>query len=123
MSHNHDHDHDHDHDHSHDSEQEQGYQAPPEPTDEQLAFADAGFRQVPLGFDPANLQLTTPSPAHDLTVLNALIRSLAALPPSMPVPPPPNAVPPQRSYAISKAKEDGNAAFKKGDLADRKSVV
>lgn len=98
--------------------QQQQAQAPPEPTEEQLAFADAGFRQVPLGFDPTTQQLQTPSAAHDLTVLNALIRSLQALPTTMPVPPPPNAVPPQRSYAIAKAKEDGNEAFKKGDMAE-----
>ncbi|PWN42361.1 TPR-like protein [Ceraceosorus guamensis] len=95
---------------------EQSGPAPPEPTAEQLAFADANFQPVALGLDPESNQLS--SPTHDLTVLNALIRSLQSLPPQIPIPPPPNVVPPQRSMAIQKAKEDGNAAFKKGDLTE-----
>jgi translocation protein SEC72 len=90
--------------------------APPAPTEEQLAFADAGFKSVPLALDAASNQLV--SPTHDLTVLNALIRSLASLPPQLAFPPPPNVVPPQRSMAVAKAKEDGVAAFAAGNLSE-----
>lgn len=90
--------------------------APPTPTAEQLAAADAGFQPVPLGMHPETHQLV--SPTTDLTVLNALIRSLKALPPQMPFPPPPNVVPPQRSMAINKAKEEGNSAYRSGNLAE-----
>lgn len=80
------------------------------PTEEQMALSDASFKAVPLAMDPETHALA--SPTHDLTVLNALIRSLKGLPPQIPIPPPPNVVPPQRSMAINKAKEDGNAAFR-----------
>lgn len=81
-----------------------------------MALSDATFRQVPLAMDPSTHLLA--SPTHDLTVLNALIRSLKGLPPQIPFPPPPNVVPPQRSLAITKAKEDGNAAFRSQKYAD-----
>ncbi len=89
---------------------------PPAPTEEQMALSDATFQAVALGIDPNTGMLS--SPTHDLTIINALTRSLKALPPQVPFPPPPNMVPPQRSLAITKAKEDGNAAFKKGELAE-----
>ena len=92
--------------------------APPAPTPEQLAIADAGFEPVPLAMDPESHILQTPVPGLDLTILNALIRSLKALPPNVPFPPPPNVVPPQRSMAINQAKEQGNAAFRKQDWAE-----
>lgn len=81
-----------------------------------MALSDATFRQVPLSLDPNSLQLGSPS--HDLTILNALVRSLRALPPQVPFPPPPNVVPPQRSMAIGKAKDEGNVAYRKGDYAE-----
>lgn len=89
---------------------------PPGPTEEQMALSDSTFRQVPLAMDPNSHLLA--SPTHDLTVLNALIRSLKGLPPQIPFPPPPNVVPPQRSLAINKAKEDGNAAFRSKNYAE-----
>lgn len=108
------HQHDHSHDHSHDHQQ--GPPSAPMPTEEQMALSDANFHSVPLAIDPNTKTLT--SPTHDVNVLNALIRSLSALPPQIPIPPPPNVVPPQRSLAINKAKEDGNAAFKKKNYVD-----
>lgn len=86
------------------------------PTEEQMALSDANFHAVPLAIDPATQLLASPS--HDVNVLNALIRSLKALPPQIPIPPPPNVVPPQRSMAINKAKEDGNIAFRKQQYAE-----
>lgn len=83
---------------------------PPAPSEEQIALNDSHFKPVPLSMDPTTHALS--SPTHDLTVLNALIRSLKGLPAQIPVPPPPNVVPPQRSMAINKAKEDGNTAFR-----------
>ncbi|KAK0543545.1 hypothetical protein OC846_000580 [Tilletia horrida] len=88
---------------------------PPAPTAEQQAVTDAQFRPVPLQFNPETGTLD--SPILDLGVLNALIRSLASLPKEIPIPPPPNVLPPQRSMAINKAKEDGNAAYRKKDWA------
>lgn len=106
---NHDHDDEHDHDHGPPA-------APPMPNEEQMALNDAGFKQVPLAIDPSTNQLA--SPTHDVTVLNALVRSLKSLPPQIPIPPPPNVVPPQRSMAVNKAKEDGNAAFRAQKYAE-----
>ena len=91
-------------------------QGPPPPTEEQMALSDANFQTVPLGIDP-NTNLLA-SPTHDVNLINALIRSLQQLPPQMPFPPPPNVVPPQRSMAVNKAREDGVAAFKKGELVE-----
>lgn len=99
------------------AQQQQGMPPPaPVPSEEQMALSDANFRQVPLSLDPNTLQLG--SPTHDLTILNALVRSLKALPPQVPFPPPPNVIPPQRSMAISKAKDEGNVAYRKGDYAE-----
>ncbi|KAK0531533.1 hypothetical protein OC834_002924 [Tilletia horrida] len=91
-------------------------QLPPAPTAEQQAVTDAQFRPVPLQYNPETGTLE--SPILDLGVLNALIRSLASLPKEIPIPPPPNVLPPQRSMAINKAKEDGNAAYRKKDWAN-----
>ncbi|CAD6888132.1 unnamed protein product [Tilletia laevis] len=88
-------------------------QLPPAPTPEQQAVTDAHFRPVPLQFNPETGTLD--SPILDLSVLNALIRSIASLPKEIPIPPPPNVLPPQRSMAITKAKDDGNAAYRKKD--------
>lgn len=87
-------------------------QQPPQPTEEQLAVTDASFKAVPLELDPTPPHLIK-SNAFDPTMINALIRSISALPPQIPVPPPPNVMPPQRSLAIQRAKDDGNKAFKK----------
>lgn len=81
-----------------------------------MALSDANFRAVPLAIDPNTHMLA--SPTHDVNVLNALVRSLKALPPQIPIPPPANVVPPQRSMAINKAKEDGNEAFRKKNFVD-----
>lgn len=93
-------------------------QGPPPPTAEQLAITDAGFQAVPLALDPATNTLHTPVPDLDLTVLNALIRSIAGLPPNVAFPPPPNAIAPQRSMAINQAKEQGNTAYRNKDWAE-----
>ncbi|KAN0062544.1 hypothetical protein ACQY0O_005076 [Thecaphora frezii] len=90
---------------------------PPAPTEEQLAITDANFQPVPLALDASGV-LHTPVPGLDLTILNALIRSVRGLPPNVPFPPPPNIVPPQRSMAINQAKEQGNAAFRKQNWAE-----
>lgn len=96
----------------------QQQQGPPPPTAEQLAITDAGFQQVPLGLDPESGTLQTPVPGLDLTVLNALIRSIRGLPPNVAFPPPPNVIPPQRSMAINQAKENGNTAYRNKDWAE-----
>lgn len=89
---------------------------PPPLTDEQIALSDAHFEPVELHYDEKSG--TVQSPTHDMGLLNALSRSLAALPPQIAFPPPPNIVPPQRSMAINQAREQGVAAFKKGDYSD-----
>ncbi|CAO1624890.1 unnamed protein product [Sympodiomycopsis kandeliae] len=89
---------------------------PPPLTEEQIALSDAHFEAVDLKYDAKSGTLS--SPTHDLTLLNALSRSLAALPPQIGFPPPPNVLPPQRSMAINQAREQGNAAFKKGEYAE-----
>lgn len=97
----------------------QQQQAPPQPpplTEEQTALSDAHFTPVSFEFDAAKGVIT--SPTHDLSLLNALSRSIAALPPQIGLPPPPNVVPPQRSMAINQAKEQGREAFKRKDYAD-----
>ena len=91
---------------------------PPAPTAEQIAITDAGFTLVPLALDPESHTLATAVPGLDLTVLNALIRSLKGLPPNVAFPPPPNAIPPQRSMAINQAKENGNTAYRNKDWAE-----
>ncbi|GAC94800.1 hypothetical protein PHSY_002373 [Pseudozyma hubeiensis SY62] len=96
----------------------QQQQGPPAPTAEQLAITDADFQQVPLALDPSSHTLSTPVASLDLTVLNALIRSLQGLPPNVAFPPPPNAIPPQRSMAINQAKEQGNTAYRNKDWAE-----
>ena len=93
-------------------------QGPPAPTPEQLAITDAEFQQVPLALDPETSTLRTPVPDLDLTVLNALIRSIQGLPPNVAFPPPPNAIAPQRSMAINQAKEQGNTAYRNKDWAE-----
>ncbi|SPC63284.1 uncharacterized protein UHOD_06626 [Ustilago sp. UG-2017b] len=93
-------------------------QGPPPPTAEQLAITDATFQQVPLSLDSTTLTLSTPIPSLDLTVLNALIRSLQGLPPNVAFPPPPNAIAPQRSMAINQAREQGNTAYRNKDWAE-----
>ncbi|PWN48410.1 hypothetical protein IE53DRAFT_198097 [Violaceomyces palustris] len=92
--------------------------SPPAPTLEQQAIADQGFKQVPLQLDTNTGNLSSPSEDVNLTILNALIRSMKSLPPGVPFPPPPNVVPPQRSMAINQAKEQGNAAFRNKDWAE-----
>lgn len=101
--------------------QAQAQGGPPQPTEEQLAVTDAGFRPVALSLDPNPPHLIQ-SKAFDPTMLNALVRSISALPPSIQIPPPPQAVPPQRSLAIQRAKDDGNAAFRK-DPPDYKEAI
>lgn len=93
-------------------------QGPPPPTAEQLAITDADFQAVPLALDPSTNTLHTPVPNLDLTVLNALIRSISGLPPNVAFPPPPNAIAPQRSMAINQAKEQGNTAYRNKDWAE-----
>lgn len=93
-------------------------QGPPAPTEEQLAITDSTFQQVPLALDKETGTLQTPVKGLDLTVLNALIRSVRGLPPGVPFPPPPNVIPPQRSMAVNQAKEQGNTAFRNKDWAE-----
>lgn len=89
---------------------------PPPMTDEQIALSDAHFEAVDLQYDAKTGNVT--SPTHDLILLNALSRSLAALPPQIGIPPPANILPPQRSMAINQAREQGVNAHKKGDYAE-----
>lgn len=89
---------------------------PPPMTDEQIALSDAHFNAVDLTYDSQSGVVT--SPTHDLTLLKALSRSLATLPPQIGIPPPANILPPQRSMAINQAREQGKAAFNKGQYAE-----
>ncbi|KAI9824745.1 MAG: hypothetical protein M1832_001571 [Thelocarpon impressellum] len=86
---------------------------------------DETFTQLPLHLDPSSKAISTaaPTPAlkDELAALNALHRSLLALDASNAphgVPPPPVPVNPKRSAQITKLRESGNAAFRKGAHAD-----
>jgi hypothetical protein len=86
-----------------------------------LAAIDAQYRPVPLklgGDDGKSMALCA---AHSLEVckecgldflmLNQIAKTLQSFPPSMPIPPPPNVVHPQRSPLVQKAKDEGNVCF------------
>src|ERR1700694_5218225 len=74
------------------------------------------FTLLPLHLDPTSKAIPSSSPsralAAELTTLNALHRSLLAL--DTPAPPPPIPVQPKRSAQITKLRESGNAAFRRG---------
>ncbi|KAK5121912.1 hypothetical protein LTR85_004484 [Meristemomyces frigidus] len=78
------------------------------------------FTQLPLTIDPASKAITSPDPslATDLEDLNKLHRAFLALDTPNQVPPPPAPVNPKRSVQITKLRESGNTAFKKGQFAD-----
>lgn len=76
------------------------------------------FTQLPLHLDPATKAVTSPSDptlSDNLTDLNRLHRLLLTLDAPTSVPPPPAPVNPKRSVQITKLRESGNAAYKKGD--------
>lgn len=76
------------------------------------------YTHLPLHLDPATKALTSTDPTltADLTDLNKLHRTFQSL--ESPVPPPPAPVNPKRSVQISKLRESGNAAYKKGSLPE-----
>ncbi|KAF2766806.1 hypothetical protein EJ03DRAFT_329814 [Teratosphaeria nubilosa] len=75
------------------------------------------YHAVPLHIDPASKSIssTDASLTTDLDDLNKLHRLLLTLEAPNQVPPPPVPVNPKRSAQITKMKDSGNAAYKKGD--------
>jgi len=53
--------------------------------------------------------------AHDVTLLNMLARWSSKLPPRAPFPPPPNVIQAKIGEAVTEAKDQGNACFRKQD--------
>ena len=83
----------------------------------------APFHLLPLQLDPTTKSVSIAShssstTAAELAALNALHRSLIKdlEGPSSGVPPPPMPVNPKRSAQVTKLRESGNTAFKKGQL-------
>ncbi|KAH9843288.1 translocation protein [Teratosphaeria destructans] len=76
------------------------------------------YHALPLHIDPASKSIssTDASLTTDLDDLNKLHRLLLTLETPNQVPPPPVPVNPKRSAQITKMKDSGNAAFKKGDF-------
>jgi translocation protein SEC72 len=74
------------------------------------------FTLLPLHLDPTSKAITSPTPSRalqaELTTLHTLHRSLLTL--DTPAPPPPIPVNPKRSAQITKLRESGNAAFRRG---------
>lgn len=81
------------------------------------------FTQLPLVIDPATKAISSTSSSGalstELAALNALHRSfIKDIEGPDGVPPPPVPVNPKRSAQITKLKDTGNGAFKKGSYAD-----
>jgi translocation protein SEC72 len=77
------------------------------------------FHQLPLQIDGQTKAITTPTPTdHALTTelqaLNTLHRTLITTNVSQAIPPPPIPVDPKRSAQITKMRETGNTALRKG---------
>jgi translocation protein SEC72 len=86
-------------------------------------MADEVFEVLPLQIDPqtktiSSIGSTAPALEHELASLNALHRALVSLENTPQVPPPPIPVNPKRSANVSKLRESGNDAFKKGKHAE-----
>jgi translocation protein SEC72 len=80
------------------------------------------FTLLPLQIDPQTKAVSTPSSSrslqNELTALNTLHRALLSLETPNQVPPPPVPVNPKRSANISKLRDSGNDAHRKGKHAD-----
>ncbi|KAK6440100.1 hypothetical protein LTR95_003683 [Oleoguttula sp. CCFEE 5521] len=78
------------------------------------------YTHLPLTLDPATKALTSTDPSLEapLTDLNKLHRLFISLDTSPQVPPPPMPVNPKRSVQITKLRESGNAAYKKGSYPE-----
>ncbi|MCJ1362469.1 hypothetical protein MMC16_001572 [Acarospora aff. strigata] len=80
------------------------------------------FLQLPLHLDPTSKSIQAPTSTHDkallteLHTLNQLHRSLLTLDGA--VPPPPLPVNPKRTAQLTKMREQGNVAFRKGNHAE-----
>ena len=79
------------------------------------------FSQLPLQIDPQTKAISFPgttfaSTQNELNQLNSLNRALVGL--TTPTPPPPVPVDPKRSGQITKMREAGNTAFRKGSHQD-----
>ena len=75
------------------------------------------FSQLPLQMDPQTKAISFPGNASsatqaELTQVNSLNRAIVGL--NTPIPPPPVPVDPKRSGQITKMREAGNTAFRKG---------
>jgi translocation protein SEC72 len=75
---------------------------------------------LPLSIDPVTKAVSSSDPSlqHDLDELNKLHRALLQLETPNQIPPPPMAVNPKRTAQVDKMKDTGNAAYKKGQVAD-----
>lgn len=78
------------------------------------------FTPLPLGIDASSKAITTSDPAlqQELEELNKLHRTFLALETENQLPPPQAPVNPKRSIQITKLRESGNAAYKKGDFTN-----
>jgi translocation protein SEC72 len=78
------------------------------------------FNQLPLTLDPTTKALSSSDPtlAADIDDLNKLHRALLSLDTPQQIPPPPAPVNPKRSVQITKLRESGNAAYKKGSFPE-----
>lgn len=80
------------------------------------------FTQLPLQMDPQTKAVSASSPSpvlqRELDELNSLHRQILTLETPGQTPPPPVPVNPKRSANVTKLRESGNAAFKKGQHAE-----
>ncbi|KAI5121637.1 hypothetical protein M0805_001165 [Coniferiporia weirii] len=137
MSHSHSHAPGQTHSHSHSpapqpgpQQQQQQYVPPPQPDPKLQALIEADYKPVALKLGPPN-DAQALCAAHglekceacgvDFIATNSLARIFAANP-NLACPPPPQVVQPQRSQAVTKTKEDGNALFKANKLKEAISM-
>lgn len=80
------------------------------------------FSQLPIVLDPTTKAVSASAGdsklANELTILNALHKSLLSSDAPNAIPPPPVPVNPKRSAQIQKLRESGNTSFRKGAHAD-----
>jgi translocation protein SEC72 len=80
------------------------------------------FSQLPIALDPTTKAVSTSATdsklATELTILNALHKSLLSADAPNAIPPPPVPVNPKRSAQIQKLRESGNTSFRKNAHAD-----